>query len=134
MADRIAYRLDAPLKPEQVADLFRSSGIRRPAEDLDRIRAMIEHANLTVTAWDDGVLVGIARALTDFRYCCYLSDLAVRREYQGSGIGRELLRRLRERLCEESLVLLLSAPEAADYYPKLGFEKADNAWIIHRRR
>ncbi len=95
---------------------------------------MIEHANLVLTAWDGARLVGIARALTDFRYCCYLSDLAVREEYRRQGIGAELVRRLRRKLGEEVMMLLLSAPEAMGYYPKIGFEKAENAWIIHRRR
>jgi predicted N-acetyltransferase YhbS len=132
--DSIAYRVNAPLNPESVAAVLRGSGIRRPVDDVDRIRRMVEGGNLIVTAWDGDRLVGIARALTDFSYCCYLSDLAVDAPYQRQGIGKELVRRVREAIGEESMLLLLSAPEAMEYYPKLGFEKATNAWIIHRRR
>jgi ribosomal protein S18 acetylase RimI-like enzyme len=103
-------------------------------EDLERIQRMIQHANLILTAWDGEKLVGIARALTDFSYCCYLSDLAVDREYQRHGIGKELIRRLRESLGDEVMLLLLAAPEATDYYPHIGFEKAENAWRIPRKR
>jgi GNAT superfamily N-acetyltransferase len=95
---------------------------------------MIENANLTLTAWDGERLVGIARTLTDFSYCCYLSDLAVHRDHQRKGIGKELVRRLREMLGDEVMILLLAAPEAMEYYPKIGFEKAENAWKVPRKR
>ena len=108
----ITYRTDAALTAPAVADLFHSSGIRRPVDDLDRIQRMLDNASLTLTAWDGEKLVGIARALTDFSYCSYLSDLAVRAEYQRKGIGKELLARLRAILGDEVMLLLLSAPNA----------------------
>lgn len=94
----IEYRINAPLRAEEVADVFRSSGIKRPVDDLARIQVMIDQADLNLSAWDGDTLVGIARAITDFSYCCYLSDLAVRKEYQKQGIGKALLRLLREHL------------------------------------
>jgi len=130
----IEYRTDAPLDPESVARLFDRSGIRRPTDDLPRIRKMLDHANLTITAWDGDALVGIARALTDFSFCCYLSDLAVDRDHQHGGIGRELVRRVRGAIGEESMLLLLSVPGAMAYYPKLGMEAVANGWIINRER
>ena len=129
----IVYRINSPLKAAQVAQLFRSSGIRRPVDDLKRIQKMIENANLTLTAWDGDTLVGIARAVTDFSYCCYLSDLAVDRAYQRQGIGKELIRRMREILGDEVMMLLLAVPEAMEYYPHIGFEKVENAWRIPRK-
>ncbi len=128
----LSYHVNAPLEPETLAALFDKSGIRRPTGDLERLRRMIAHANLTVTARDGERLVGIARALTDFSYCCYLSDLAVDCDYQHQGIGRALVHRVRAEIGEEAALLLLSAPEAMAYYPKLGFEAAGNAWIIKR--
>jgi GNAT superfamily N-acetyltransferase len=130
----ITYRRDAPLEAAAVADLFRRSGIRRPVDDLARIQAMLDHANLTLSAWDGERLVGIGRALTDFRYCCYLSDLAVDRDYQRQGIGRSLVGQLSEVLGEEVTLLLLSAPEAMAYYPHIGFTRIENGWIVNRKR
>jgi len=95
---------------------------------------MIENANLTLTAWDGEKLVGIARAVTDFSYCCYLSDLAVDRAYQRQGIGKELIRRMRQMLGDEVMILLLAAPEAMEYYPHIGFSKVENGWLIRRKR
>ena len=76
---------------------------------------------------------GIARALTDFSYCCYLSDLAVARQYQRHGIGRELIQRVKRCVGEKSMLLLLSSPEAMQYYPRIGLEPVANGWIIKRK-
>jgi len=130
----ISYKVNSKIEPHQLADLFIASGIRRPADDLNRMKKMLEHANLIISAWDGDKLVGVARALTDYSYCCYLSDLAVDKEYQRQGIGDELVTEVRNHVGEESMILLLSAPEAMDYYPKIGFEKTDNAFLIPRKK
>jgi GNAT superfamily N-acetyltransferase len=130
----IDYQTNGPITPAQLADLFVRSGIRRPTDDLERMGRMIEHANLILTAWDADRLVGVARSLTDFCYCCYLSDLAVDRAYQKGGIGRELVERTRTAIGDGAMLLLLAAPEAMEYYPKLGMEAVTNGWIIKRSR
>ena len=128
----IEYRVNAELTPDVLAAVFDSSGIRRPTQNKARLQQMIDHANLTVTAWDSERLVGVARALTDFSWCCYLSDLAVDQAYQHQGIGRELVRRIRAEAGEETTLVLLSAPDAMAYYPKIGLEAVGNGWAIKR--
>ena len=130
----IEYKINSPLRAEEVSAVFKSSGIKRPADDLERIQKMIDHADVTVTAWDGAALAGIARAITDFAYCCYLSDLAIGREHQKTGIGKELVVRLQEHIGEEVSLLLLSSPTAMEYYPRIGFKKADNAFLIPREK
>ncbi len=93
---------------------------------------MYENAILTVTAWEGSSLVGIARSLTDFSYCCYLSDLAVKKEYQHRGIGNKLIALTKEHIGPQCMLLLLSVASAMDYYPKVGMEKVDNGFIIKR--
>lgn len=95
---------------------------------------MFANASLVFSAWHDGKLVGVCRALTDFSYCCYLSDLAVDKAFQRHGIGRELIARVQEAIGDEVALILLSAPEAMEYYPKVGFEKIENGFIIKRAR
>ncbi|MFZ4733996.1 MAG: GNAT family N-acetyltransferase [Pirellulales bacterium] len=133
-ADVIEYGDDTTISAEQLADLFRRSGIRRPVDDVPRLEAMIRHADLMITAWRSGQLVGVARSLTDWRYCCYLSDLAVDRELQRRGIGAELVRRTRAAVGEESMILLLSSSEAMGFYTKIGLEAVANGWMIKRSR
>jgi len=130
----IEYRHNFPLEATDVAAVFDTSGIRRPTKDLARIERMFANANLILSAWHEGKLVGVCRALTDFSYCCYLSDLAVDKAFQKHGIGRELIARVRAAIGEEVALVLLSAPEAMEYYPKVGFEKIENGFIIKRVR
>jgi predicted N-acetyltransferase YhbS len=128
----ITYRLDVNPEPELVIDLYNSSGINRPTADKERIAGMYANSNLVVTAWDEDQLVGIARSLTDFCFCCYLSDLAVRKEYQKYGIGKKLIGLTKDKIGDQTMLLLLSAPTAMEYYPKAGFLKVENGFIINR--
>jgi len=130
----IVYQLNEPVKVDDVIRVFRNSGITRPVDQEERIQKMLDNANLIVTAWDNDRLVGIARAITDFSYCCYLSDLAVDKDYQKSGIGKKLIDKVKETIGEEVALILLSAPNAMDYYPKVGFDRIDNGYIIRRTR
>lgn len=128
----IQYSLNRKIPVDAIIDVLNLSGIRRPTEDRGRIAAMFEAADLVVSAWHEGRLVGIARSLTDFCYCCYLSDLAVARPYQGAGIGKALVARTRQEIGPKSMLLLVAAKEAVDYYPKIGMDRLDRAFIIHR--
>lgn len=99
-------------------------------EDVDCLEGMLKHANLIVTAWDDEKLIGIARSVTDFYYCCYLSDIAVDRQHQKQGIGKALIASTRRQLKPACKLILLSAPDAVDYYPHIGFERHPQAWLL----
>lgn len=134
MINTIEYKLNTAITPEELSRLFKASGIKRPADDLSRLEKMINNADLTFTAWDDGKLVGVARAITDFSYCCYLSDLVVDQDYQKSGIGKRLVRLIQEQIGEQVTLILLASPLAMDYYPRIGFEKADNGFKMMRKR
>ncbi len=119
-----------------VADIIRvleGSGIVRPTHDVARIEKMFAHANLVVTAWEGETLVGVCRALTDFSYCCYLSDLAVNRSHQGQGIGQQMIEQVKHKIGDQVALILLSASSAMSYYPRIGFDKIENGFIIKRK-
>jgi GNAT superfamily N-acetyltransferase len=128
----LRYETSQPASSGEFVDLLRRSTLaeRRPVHDPKCIQAMLRHANLLCTAWDDETLVGIARALTDFEYCCYLSDLAVDVKYQKAGIGKRLIELTRSKLGGNAKIILLAAPKAETYYPKLGFAAHPSAWIL----
>lgn len=130
----IEYRHNIPLDPVEVIRVFDASGITRPTSDLPRIARMFSAPSLVISAWEGERLVGVSRSLTDFSYCCYLSDLAVDKSPQGQGIGRELIRRTQAVIGDEVSLVLLSAPGAMSYYPTVGFQRAENAFIIGRKR
>lgn len=128
----IVYEVGSPLDVDQVIELLKATslGVRRPVDNRDAIDSMIRHANLIVTAWAGAQLVGMARSLTDFSFVAYLADLAVRETHQKLGIGRELLRRTRCELGDQTLLVLLAAPAAVDYYPQVGFTQHPSAWTL----
>ena len=132
--ENIQYRYGNDLDIDQFIDLYEQStlGERRPIDDRQIVEDMIAQANLMVTAWDGDLLVGIARTMTDFGYVGYLADLAVRQSHQRMGIGIELIEKTRERMRPRSKLVLLAAPAAADYYPKIGFSKHNSAWLLER--
>ncbi|MFN7962443.1 MAG: GNAT family N-acetyltransferase [Thermoanaerobaculia bacterium] len=128
----IQYRCGNDLDLDSMIELYRAStlGERRPIDHRETMAAMLEHANLVVSAWDGDLLVGISRSLTDFLYVAYLADLAVRESHQRQGIGIELIRQTRARLGPRAGIVLLAAPAAADYYPRIGFEHHPRAWTL----
>lgn len=127
----IRYETGNAIDPDQFIELYRAStlGERRPVDDRERMVGMLRNGNLIVTAWDGDLLVGVARSLSDFCYVTYVSDLAVRLSHQRQGIGRELLRRTQVLSGKASLVLL-AAPKAVDYYPRIGFTQFPSAWML----
>jgi GNAT superfamily N-acetyltransferase len=128
----IIFRTNAPVSTGQVIELFRSSGINRPVEDEARIAQMLRYGNLTITAWHGKQLVGFARSLTDYCFCCYLSDLAVLAAYQRQGIGKKLIELTKAQVGEQTTLLLLAAPAAKDYYPKTGMDRYVDTFILKR--
>lgn len=116
-----------------IIQLYDQAPLKRPTDDPLRIAKMYEHSDVVVAAWDGEQLIGVARSVTDFHFCCYLSDLAVNPAYQGAGIGRQLITLTQEAIGPQCMLLLLSVPSAMEYYPKVGFTKADNAFYIPRK-
>jgi ribosomal protein S18 acetylase RimI-like enzyme len=133
---KIDYKINDVVTVDEFLDVLNESGLgeRRPIDDLECIAGMLQNANLVVTARIDGKLVGIARSVTDFHYACYLSDLAVSRSYQKKRIGVELQRQTQSQLGKHCKLILLAAPTATDYYPKIGYENNPNCWIVSKDR
>lgn len=129
------YELEPKLGVTEFIDVLVRSTLaeRRPVDRPAVMREMLERADLIVTARADEKLVGVSRAITDYSYCTYLSDLAVDQAYQGRGIGRELIRRTHEAAGVRTTLILLAAPKAQTYYPHIGMQRHESAWIIRGR-
>ncbi|HRI78930.1 MAG TPA: GNAT family N-acetyltransferase [Cyclobacteriaceae bacterium] len=127
----IRYQIEKQLSPEEFIDvLVRSTlGERRPIQDTNRIATMLKNASLIITARDEDKLVGVARSITDFAYCTYLSDLAVDEAYQHKGIGKKLIEETKAATSMAKLILL-SAPKAVEYYPKVGMKRFENCYTL----
>lgn len=132
----IKYDLEKNLSSDEFISILKSSNLskRRPIDNHEIINKMLTNADIILTARKDDRLVGISRAITDRSFCTYLSDLCVDKNYQGKGIGKELIKRTHEAAGLETILILLSAPEATAYYPHIGMEKHDSCWIIPRKK
>jgi predicted N-acetyltransferase YhbS len=135
MSDAFRYDIEPSLSPEDFIDVLVRSTLaeRRPVDDAATIAGMLAHADVIVTARKDRQLVGVSRAITDFSYATYLSDLAVDTAYQGQGVGRELIRRTHEAAGFHTALILLAAPKAATYYPHIGMRAHESCWVVDRR-
>ncbi len=132
----IEYKTDRPITADEFIDLLQRSTLaeRRPVGSRARIEKMLKYGNVLVTAWDGDLLVGVSRALTDFSFCCYLSDLAVDQAYQHKGIGKELIKQTHHVSGnDDSMLILLAAPKAKEYYPKIGMEQFPECFVIRRK-
>ena len=127
----ISYHLNEKINAALFRDiLIRSTlGSRRPIHQPDVLQKMVEYGNLIITAKDNGIIIGIARSLTDFAYCTYLSDLAVDERYQKKGIGKELIRQTKLAAPQAKLILL-SAPKAVQYYPRIGMKHHEYCFML----
>lgn len=128
----IEYQIENELNVDEFIDCLIDStlGERRPVGNRERIAKMVKNANLIVTARANGMLIGVSRSVSDFSYCTYLSDLAVRKSYQKMGIGKELICQTKI-ASEPAKLILLSAPAAVDYCPKIGMVKHDYCYMLN---
>ena len=130
----ITYKTGVVPTTQDVIALYERAALPRPTDDAERIGKMYENSNLIVTAWDKEKLVGVSRSITDWVWSCYLADLAVDPDYHASGIGRKLVEITKEKLGDQSMILLLSVPTAMTYYPKIGFLKEDRGFLMPREK
>lgn len=130
----IEYKVNAPVEAKGFIELLTTSGLaeRRPVDDIECIKGMITNSNLVVSAWDNNKLIGIARCMTDFHYACYLSDLAVDKRHQSSGIGKHLQTLVQEQLGAHCKLILLAAPAANTYYEHIGFTNNPRCWVLEQ--
>lgn len=131
----LQYALEPELTVAEFLDLLERSTLaaRRPVNQPHTLEGMLRHADLILTARLHGKLVGLARAITDYHFCTYLSDLAVDQAVQKQGIGKELISRLHEAAGMQTMLILLAAPAAREYYPHIGMQYHDSCWIIPRK-
>lgn len=127
----VIYNIENNIMVDEFKKILITStlGKRRPIQDKEKLQKMLDFANIIITAREDDKLVGISRSLTDFGFCTYLSDLAVDKKYQKQGIGKELIKQTKL-VAPDATLILLAAPEAYNYYEKIGMTQHEYAFYI----
>jgi len=130
----IKYKINKTITTEQFIELLKNCTLakRRPIDNHACMNGMITNSNLIVSAWDEENLIGIARSVTDFHYACYLSDLAIDKQYQKKGVGKKLQSITQDQLGPECKLILIAAPTANEYYKHIGFTQNERCWILER--
>jgi GNAT superfamily N-acetyltransferase len=136
IADNTEFALEPGLSAADFIAILEASGLaeRRPVSEPARIETMLRHADIVLTARSAGRLIGVSRAIADFGFCCYLSDLAVDRAFQRRGIGKKLIERTWDAAGRETTLILLAAPAAAAYYPHIGMTRHEACFTYPRQR
>ena len=130
------YAVEHTVSVDEFRSLLIDSGlgVRRPVDDPARLESMLRNANFIVTARVNGVLVGIVRAVTDFVFCCYLSDLAVSKQAQGRRIGAHLIEETRKHMGPTVSVILSSVPESVGFYRSINMQPLPSGFWFRRER
>jgi ribosomal protein S18 acetylase RimI-like enzyme len=131
----VLYAVEPTLPVAEFRQILVDSGLGsiRPVDDLPRLEAMLKSADLIVTARRAGILIGVARGMTDFSWICYMSEVAVAPSAQGLGIGKGLLDEACRRLGPQVALVLASVPEAVGFYERIGMERVADAFWYRRK-
>lgn len=132
----IIYTVEPELGAEDYIDILKRSGLaaRRPTDNLGRLQAMLAGADLIVTARDTdkgGLLIGMARSITDQVFACFCADLAVDADHQGNGVGRDLIQATQRQLHDECTLYVMAPPEVENYCAQLGMSRLTGAFEWH---
>ena len=130
----IVYAQEQSLPVEDYVTVLGEGAMRnrRPLANKVRIAEMIAGANFIVTAREDGVIVGLARCITDNAWIAYCAELAVRENWQGRGVGAGIIKAARDILGPRLGLTLISEAEAVGFYQRIGMEQIDRAFFLTR--
>lgn len=122
-ATTIVYRETRDLPPEQIVSLYRANRWSS-ADKPEQLRRALIGSHALVTAWDGATLVGLGNAISDGHLVVYYPHLLVLPDYQGRGVGAQILRELTRRYEGFHQQVILAVGETAPFYEKCGFRRA----------
>lgn len=105
---------------------------KRPLANRARIAEMIAGANFIVTAREDGIILGLARCITDYAWVAYCAELAVKESAQGRGVGAGIIKTAKDILGPRLGLTLISESDAVGFYQRVGMEQIDKAFFLTR--
>jgi ribosomal protein S18 acetylase RimI-like enzyme len=113
--------------------LYESAGWGKKCEDI--VQVSLENSYVTFAVFEEENVIGMARLLGDGGMAFYLKDFVILSEFQGKGIGKELLdyvqKYIRAQLKDgwQTKLELMSAKGKEEFYKKFGFEEMPSQYI-----
>ena len=129
----IDIRTDDDIELDEVLAIYRANEWSS-ADKPERLMAALRNSETLVTARKDGVLVGLANAISDGHLVVYFPHVLVHPEYQGEGIGKKIMKVLMEKYEDFHQKSLVSDFDAVAFYQRLGFTRSGTMvpmWIYH---
>jgi ribosomal protein S18 acetylase RimI-like enzyme len=118
---------------EKIVDMYDETnmflGLGR-SRDIEKIKKACKNSYKLVIAWEDDLVIGAARMISDGECYGWIHDMAVRESHRKQGVGRRIIQKLMEG-DEHLLIGLTSSFEAVDFYTRLGFKKHKTAMAIY---
>lgn len=123
---------DKSIDAQQLMKLYKDAGWweERREHELNQVL----EAGISVGAWNEGELIGFARAVSDGRFRAYIEDVVIHTNYQRSGIGRDLVRELVNNLSHIDVVSLFCEEQLIPFYEENGFKLSKSQLVMHAKR
>ncbi len=130
-AVRVEIRDDrVPDAKEALALFDRLNWAKTAHRNAERFQAAMESSWPLVTAWEGARLVGICRVIADGQYTAYISDLAIDPDFQGKGIGAEVVERVLRLLEGYDTIALITGVDKYEFWEKFGFTNFPGAMML----
>lgn len=118
--------LEEKITVNEFLDIIESVGFKTYSKE--QVEKALGNTMYMVKAIVDDKVVGIGRVVGDFSIVCCLSDICVRPEYQGRGIGLKIVNKLKQMIedgvkeGEKMQIELTPTAGNEEFYKKAGFK------------
>lgn len=119
------------IRIEDVLALYKANGWSAAQKPTKLYNGLLSSHSL-YTAWDGDKLVGLGNAISDGHLVVYYPHLLVHPEYQGMGIGNQLVEKMQEKYKGFHMQVLTADGNTVEFYKKIGFQRAgetESMWI-----
>lgn len=126
--DNIIIKEDVIPEIEELMDLYNDVEWSAYTADKIKLKNAIDSSLKVLTAWDDDKLVGLIRVVGDGYTIIYIQDILILKNYQGQGIGSQLLKLILEHYKSIRQIVLMTdqTEKTINFYKKNGMVKTDD--------
>jgi N-acetylglutamate synthase-like GNAT family acetyltransferase len=115
----------------QIQELFKAAAFWARERKIEDWEIAIGNSEPVVTVWDGSRAIGFARATSDGIYRATIWDVAIHPDYQGAGLGRQLVQTVlsHPRMCRVERVYLMTTYKQS-FYERIGFQRNASTTMV----